>query len=379
MKTTDILYKLFGFSFAIITMFYGCDGQDATYKEFIKEGEIVYAGIPDSIIMKPGRNRMLINFRITDPSVNELRAFWSNKSDSIVFSIPSGKQYAKYEIEIPNLKEGSYTFTMHTYTPSGTISMGASAVSRVYGDIYEEYLLNTPLKGAYVIEGKPSDVETNWGASDDTSLGCELIYKSVNSGVDTTIFIPTDQITYNSNVMVIKNYQTSSPITYRTLYRPEEAAVDTFFTNYSNIKVKGLAVEYSRGNWVAYGDDYDHGNSRPPKNAIDGNISTVWHMDKTTTYPHIMYVDMKEPLLISGFFFNQRLPLDGAVNQVEMQVSDDATNWVTVGEFFLQSVTTRQYVDLDEEVTARYFRMIAKSDYKGSKFTALAEIGAYHR
>lgn len=359
----------------VLLLLSSCDGMDSTYKDFIKDGEIVYAGITDSVEFYPGRNRAKLSFYILDPSVVSTRIYWNNRTDSLELAVDPLSHPERFFVEIPELKEESYSFDLYTFSENNNSSMKVNIVGRVYGKEYEETLLNTPMKGAYALEDNPEDFEINWGTPDIAAIGSEVIYTNT-AGEKITVFAPsTDKTT------LIKGYKKGTDFQFRTLFLPEELAIDTFATKYKTGKVKGIAVEYDKTDWIAYGDDYDHGNSRPPQNAIDNKTNTVWHMDKSTNaqYPHSMRVDMKEMLRVSGFSFMQRLPLDGAVNQIEMRVSNDGEQWVTVGEFFLQNITAWQFVDLEEDVTCRYFELIVKSDYKGGHFTALAEIGAYAR
>ncbi|WP_106830196.1 DUF4998 domain-containing protein [Parabacteroides pacaensis] len=362
--------------FLLCTLLLGlanCDGMDATYKDFLKDGEIVYAGITDSVKFYPGRNRAKLSFYILDPSVVRTRIYWNNQSDSIELTVDPLNHPEPYFVEITNLKEGSYSFDLYTFSENNNSSMKVNIVGRVYGNEYENSLLNTPMKGAYALEDNPDDFEINWGSPDLSAIGSEVVYTD-KEGKETTVFAPSSDKT-----TLIRNYRKGTNFLFRTLFLPEETAIDTFMTQFNAGKVKGIAVEYDKKNWEAYGEDYDRGNVRPPKNTIDNNINTVWHMDKNSGYPHSMRIDMKEELRISGFTFMQRLPLDGAINQIEMRASHDGEEWVTIGEFFLQNVTTWQFVDLNEDVTCRYFELIVKSDYKGGRFTALAEIGTYAR
>ena len=53
------LFKKLIFIFLSIGALISCDGMDATYKEFIEEGPIVYIGKVDSLKAYAGRNRVM--------------------------------------------------------------------------------------------------------------------------------------------------------------------------------------------------------------------------------------------------------------------------------------------------------------------------------
>jgi len=67
------------------------------------------------------------------------------------------------------------------------------------------------------------------------------------------------------------------------------------------------------------------------------------------------------------------------VKLIEIEVSDDKSTWASLGAFTLLSTGDKQYVELTETAMFRYFRVIVRSDYKNSRFTALAEVGVYKR
>ena len=54
------LFKNFALVFLFIGTLASCDGMDATYKEFIEEGPIVYIGKVDSLKAYAGRNRAML-------------------------------------------------------------------------------------------------------------------------------------------------------------------------------------------------------------------------------------------------------------------------------------------------------------------------------
>ncbi len=361
------------FIIIISALFWGCDSMDATYREFLRDGEVIYVGTADSVGVFPGKNRLKMRFLISDPTATGVRILWNNKTDSLVIPVQRIYQTDTIATELTGLSEGSYSFDIITFDEDGNTSVKVNAVGNVYGEHYANSLLDTPVKGAYVNEADETSVDVHWGAADETSLGSEVIY---TDSFDEThmLFVPSGE-----QVTVLTNYLHGSSFQYRTLYLPEKTAIDTFYTAFRPAKVKGVAVEYAKTSWVASGNDYDTGNLRPPKNAIDNKANTVWHMSKTITYPQIMSVDMGEENTVSGFSFLQRLPLNAPLKLIEIKISSDGVVWSTLGEFTLGSVTTVQYLDLSVDVHCRHFMVIAKSDYGNGNFTALAEVGAYRR
>lgn len=348
-----------------------CTGMDEEYKEFLKP-ETIYVGTADSLKIFPGNGRLIINFELTDPSITKTVFYWNNKSDSMEMDISMEKTKEIINTKIENLTEGTYSFNVITYDSKGNSSITKTVVGRVYGDKYASSLLDTPIKGAYVNDKDPTKVDINWGNPDDSAIGMEIFYTN-SSDEEVFLYCP---VQYKDTILVDRKESTN--LRYRTLFLPEENAIDTFYTEFKPSRIKGSAVEYDRSKWTATGE-YDKGNPRPPQNLFDGKVGTVWHMDKNLKYPHKASIDLKQLNIISGFYFYQREPLDGAVNLIEIKTSSDGNTWKTLGEFNLANKLGKQYLELNDDVECQYIELIIKSDYKGGSATALGEMGAYRR
>lgn len=355
----------------LLAMLWSCGGMDETFKEFIKNGEIVYAGTVESVGIYPGKNRVRVSFVVKDPTVIKAKIYWNNKVDSVELDVNATEHPEPYIVDIGNMGENVYSFEFYTYNEEGDASMRVNAVARVYGNEYEKVLLETPVKGAYTIENNPDNFEISWGISDNTVLGNELIY-TTKEGLPNTVFISAGE-----TKTVIEGYKQGTDFQYRTFYKPDTMCIDTFYTQLKTQKISGLAIEYNKAGWTAYGEDYDRTNPRKPANAIDNNLSTIWVMDKVTNYPHAMWVDMGQEQLVTGFSFSQN-EADKPLNQIELFTSNDGENWITAGEYFLD-IKAVQELDLAKEVACRYFKLVVKSDHKKSTFSSLKEIGAYYR
>lgn len=349
-----------------------CSKMDATYVDFIKKGSITYVGTPDSLKVYPGKNRLKLEWLLSDPSATRVKIYWNNKSDSLDIPVSADPQTNKMSVWLDDLREGSYSFDITFYDKDNNRSVVTNAIGKVYGDIYVNTLLSRPVKSGIFVN---DTVTVTWGAADITVIGTELNYTD-KDGQDHTVLTPTDVVTTRLPNYSMAAYETFK---YRTLYVPDSLAIDTFYTPYQTVKVTGPPLEYVRSAWTAGTEDYDLSNPRPPQNTLDGNNGSIWHMDKTKGYPHPMTVDMKTENLVSGFFYVQRTPLDGAVKLVEIEVSNDGTTWKSLGAYTFENIGTKQYMELLEPATFRHFRIIVRSDYKNGTATALAEIGTYRR
>lgn len=350
----------------------GCGEMDDTYQQYIKDGETIYAGSLDSVRLRSGEGRLLLYGLISDPMVSMVKVFYNNRNDSIAIPVERVHKVDTVRLNITGLEEGSYSFDIFTYDDEGNSSVIVNAIGTVYGENYQNTLLTTPVRNALFNDGK---VTIDWGGADPSALGSEIIYKSGEEDEE-TVYIPS-----GTESSTLNDYPEKVPFRYRTFYLPEPDALDTFSTEFQQVAVKGKPVEYPKEGWTATANAYDEPSGRGPWNAIDNDSHSVWHMTKASgfDYPHHITVDMGTENLVFGLSFMQRSPLDGPIQDIEIQISNDNVNWNTMGEYVLAAITENQFIDFPQPETFRYFRVICKSDGKNSRFTALAEVGAYVR
>ncbi|MDQ0107561.1 hypothetical protein J2T02_002680 [Chitinophaga terrae (ex Kim and Jung 2007)] len=353
---------------------FSCSKMDDNYKGFIKGGEIVYAGSADSVKTWPGNKRLQLTWLLSDPTVTSGKIYWNNSNDSMDLVFKRQHEIDTIKLILSPLQEGQYSFDIFTFDSKGNKSIKVTTTGQVYGDRYLASLLPRPVRSALYMNGV---LNITWGTPDSHVSGTEIKYRD-RSGAEKLISVPADS---NTTTIDTYEYTENNPILYSTVYLPDSNAIDLFKTPFEEIAVKGPPMEYAKTGWTATASDYDEPSGRGPANAIDNNVSTVWHMSKAagSNYPHTIKVDMGTVNEVAGFTFNQRLPLDGAVKLIEIEISNDNASWRSLGAFTLLSVNDKQYLDLTETESFRYFRVIIRSDYKNSTFTALAEVGTYKR
>lgn len=376
------LFLLLGLVFA------SCTDMNDVSKAFLTP-ESRYSGSPDTIKILSGNQRLFLNFRLTDASVNKMKIYWNNKSDSIVMDVNMDVSPKTFNVEVDNLAEGAYSFEVYTFDGKGNNSIVSRATGKVYGSAYAASLLDTPIK-AYLASGETTKVEAKWGSPDLSALGMELYYTNT-AGEEVFVYsqVPKLETEIFEKETILENYKSGTKLRYRTLYLPEENAVDTFFTSFREVDVKGAAIEYERLFWIISGK-YDTGNSsngengngpRTPQLLLDGNVDTHWHADKSVgKYPHVLTVDMGEVVTISGFYIQHRPSLVTPAKTIAFRTSVDGIKWISVGEYITdKSIKEKQYFDLTIDTDCRYFELIVKSDYGNGTSTGLAEMGAYKR
>ena len=112
------LFKKLIFIFLSIGALISCDGMDATYKEFIEEGPIVYIGKVDSLKAYAGRNRVMLEWqKLLDPRAKTAKIFWENRTKSTELQLTDKATLTQVVVE--DLAEGSYVFEICTYDTYG--------------------------------------------------------------------------------------------------------------------------------------------------------------------------------------------------------------------------------------------------------------------
>lgn len=218
------LFKNLFLVFLFIGSLVSCDGMDATYKEFIEDGPIVYIGKVDSLKAYAGRDRVMLEWqRLLDPRAKTAKIFWENRTKSIDVPLTDNSKITQFVVD--NLAEGTYVFEVCTYDIHGNSSIMSEVPCVVYGDIYERLLFNTKVKTAVFIDGV---LTVTFAASlESTFFGSEITYMS-SQNVTKKVILEAPE-----TVIKIDDFL-GSYFTYRSVYLPEKTAIDYFYSTSDN-------------------------------------------------------------------------------------------------------------------------------------------------
>ena len=141
----------------------------------------------------------------------------------------------------------------------------------------------------------------------------------------------------------------------------------------------GLKNEFDKTNWTIASLSSEETASENGKaiNILDGNLNSYWHSKYTSgaaSYPHFITVDMQQNLTTKAFTLAQRGG-QRKVKDIELLISNNNTNWESLGNFVLRNYGGQQIVSLPANKTFRYFKIIMNTAYDGLQFAALAEAG----
>jgi|SRR5690606_14248679 len=353
-----------------------CSKMDATYKQFLEDGMKVYIGMVDSVFVYPGNYRIQLGWLPpSDPKATFARVYWNNRTDSVDVPITRTENKDTVKVMLNDFAEETYVFEVFTFDNEGHRSLKKEVVANVYGNRYNSTLLSRPIDAAEADE--ENVLQINWGGlTDETVYGSEVVYEDEN-GDTQTLFVPKDD-----GVSRIENFPIQT-IQYRTLYLPSPLAIDTFYTEYVSLRVKGGPIELSKAGWSAEASTYDANGNRPASNAIDEDPTTLW-VNRTTdspSYPHTITVDMGVVHdELEGFAIITRVG-DAAARPktIELYTSLDGENWTLQVTTDLEDSGDKQFIPLIAPVSAQYFRMVGLNPHRTGNNIALAEIGMYYR
>jgi hypothetical protein len=288
-------------------------------KEFMGP-EIRYAGAPDTLKALGGKERIVLNFRLNDKAVNKIDIFWNNRTDTLIWDEDNFVMDAtpkEFFIEIPDLREGAYSFEVVTHDVNGNKSVVTRAAGKSYGQSYQNSLLSTPMKANVDIDL----LEIAWGTPDASALGMEVYYTN-KAGEEIVQFYKIPRIVAEfEKETEIADYKAGTNIKYRTCYAPEANAVDTFFTPLTEMTLKSV-ISYDRTLWtytVAAGEPTT--GDFIPQMMLDGDKTTFWQ----TGTGKAVTIDMGEVVEIGGYYVQRGPREDLRPKTVLLYISETET------------------------------------------------------
>ncbi len=323
MKNIKYLGLLFVSVFMILL---SCSDMNDVHDPYLRNGEIIYIGRVDSALVLPGKERFVLRYWITDPRAKELKIFWDEKRDSLVVPIPEHKSTDSIDVwvgdEVSPVSEGSYTFQLVSTDGEGLSSVNFDQIGNVYGSMFQATLTNRFLKET-TYEPDSNRLTITWG--NPTSIR--------DIGVEMTYFEGDEQkvikvLNEDGFQTVLENYSVEKGATFRTMYLPEENAIDTFFSASSAIEIiQNVALNKPTVASSFLREGFEG------SNAVDGIISSAsrWITVSDAGLEHWLEIDLgREYNLVSmsmyKYLYNQYV-----IPNFSFQINVNG-EWVTVEE-----------------------------------------------
>lgn len=209
----------------LIIIFSSCSDMFEKHEEFIKNGETVYLSMIDSAALDPGNGRAKIKLYYKNKSsLDRTVIYWNQRKDSLVIDLSLvNPNIDSLTVLVDKIKEGAYEFEIINKNSFDDTSLPYDMFGNVFGEQYQSNLTHRIIKSK-----KYSDGETciDWYAASETLIYTELIYLDKQSNKEQMVKIGNElQTIIESEISDFK---------YRCAYIPETAAIDTFYTNWSD-------------------------------------------------------------------------------------------------------------------------------------------------
>ena len=226
MKPIFLFRPLCGLLVIAFVMLIGCTEMNDVHSVYLQRGETIYVGKPDSAEARPGNGRMQLRFWSSDMKAVKMVVYWRSGTDSVIVDIPKHLPTESLDLVIPNLAESNYTFELVTMNQDlRNRSVPFQVSGTVYGELFQSALLDRFITSSTL--SPEQQLEIKWRGAIEKGIGCEVQYVDAN-GVTATVFVPMAE-------PITQIDQVQSPVYYRTLFLPEQNAIDTFYTEYKPV------------------------------------------------------------------------------------------------------------------------------------------------
>jgi len=367
-----------GLAVAMFFVLSACEKVMDIHKDFIKDGEIVYATKPDSLYFVAGKERVELNYRMFNGNlVNSVNIYWNDYKDSlrVNVSLPQGVSTGK--IIIDGLPEKSYTFYVQTANQFGNKSLLTSGFGVAYGSIYQASLTDRKVKD---LELDANGGRITWYPPIAGLVRNEVRYVD-KYGKERQV-----QLKSVEHTLSCPDVLSRGTFEYRSVYIPEKASIDTFYTDWvqavDRFPYQFVDVDRSQWNILYYNNSDPQEGS--PKNMLDNNSQTYWHSDyhNPSNYPYVFVVDMKEPIMIGQIGAQSRLN-NHYSKGMEFYIAEEYTgpsqaSWFKIGSLDLPQHNDFTWKTCTEEVLnkqrkTRYLKVVLTNGYNGH-LGAIAEL-----
>jgi len=215
--------------FAILYLFPSCTDMNDLHNVYLENGERIYVGKLDSAYIFPGKERVKLRYWSSDPRSQKMIIYWQNRSDSLLVDITTKNAGDSSELIIADLPEFYHIFEIVSMTAElSNKSIPYSVSGSVYAEKYEGTLTNRGVKDLY-LDTVSNNWTIDWLGKVENGIGAEIVYTDLN-GNPRELYAPMSE-----DAVVVEELK--SDLKYRTLYLPEPDAIDTFYTDFSEILI----------------------------------------------------------------------------------------------------------------------------------------------
>lgn len=359
-------------SFILIASLWGCQTTLETYHEFVKDGETVYVGAADTVLVAPGFNKLRFYVAInSDPKIS--RGLLKTNDGTVnhefdVVRTKNGRDTVSFDLELP---EGEYTFGLFMMDDAGNSSVRKEVPARVYGETYQSNLINRTLRN---VDTFVTGATFYWDEPLANMQETVVTYEDEAGDLQTVTVSNEDIETY------VESYKLGGQIMIKSLYKPIEIAMEDFEAIPIELE---FPIDYILDKTLIRplrlpGDASDGCYESTYERLTDGSIAEYWHSCDTPEdqYPFIMSFDLGVQADLNRFKLDQRQDCCGSRSPGAYQIW--ATNDLSMGETV--DIDAVGLTDWEADATAKgWVKLVDQSGNQNGTFTIdiQAEENAY--
>ena len=304
-----------------------CETTEETFEEFRGDGETIYIGAPDSVIVAPGFEKLRFWVTINaDPKIS--KGLLETNTDDFrhefeVVRTRNGRDTITFDLD---LDEGEYTFSLFLMDDLGNRSVRREVPATVFGQNYRASLLN---RGISRIDALADEAIIHWADATPGTLLTELTYEDGAGAVQTAMVANEDPET------AISSYKPGGKVRVSSTYKPADNAIEVFsaipseFSFPDQLLLDKTLITALELEWDASGGCFGSSYAR----LTDGATGEFWHSCDTPSdqYPWVMSFDMGVAANLSRFRLDERSACCGGRSPAAYQIwgINDLTNAVT--------------------------------------------------
>lgn len=204
--------------YILCAAFLACSKMNDLHEPYL-DGERIYAAKADSVSARAGSKRIQLDVLIRSQRIETLRIYWNSGTDSMDVHI--GQQKGVFSAIVENLGEQSHLLNVVSIDRYGNKSLPYEISGNAYGDDFQASVVNRQVRNKTVIDGV---MTIQWAASPERSFVSELQYVNQDGIQVKKLVYPAESVTSIADL--------TSDVRLRTLFLPEPAALDTFYTEF---------------------------------------------------------------------------------------------------------------------------------------------------
>ena len=369
-----------------------CAKQDTVYKEFIKDGGLIYPAKPLNITAERGYQRIVLKWDLPmDPSIRTAKLYWDSRTKSMDFnysSYPDGK----VSVVIPDLEDRSYTFEVINYDSSENASLAAEITASPFG---ESWLVSHAERSVKFSEMEGTSARITLGKPTDEIVATRFRYVNTSGQTVEKDFPATEGVVYLPNAEKWKYYD------YKSAYCSANG-IDTVWVSNWMRSPSPIATNVDSKTATVTVTDNQVRDAFKPELILDGikeSGSSRWYSSNVAAYrgifPKILVIDTKlngdNAQTFNHIVFYMDPDPDGQtrryIRSVNVYVGDtkfnpnDANFLRTFGDPVVSTTLNQlqpvQDFTIENPKRGRYIAIVFRNSYNSSGFVDLWEFEAF--